>query len=202
MMRRMPTEPKTRRVRKSELGWASALGLGAMVLGALALMVPLRAGMAITVFLGFIFLLYGLFHLLYAFFTRQVGVGWFVLQVWLSILYLSAGGLIWKSPWEGLTILTLMAGVLIFLDGVIQVINAFELKPRSGWGWGLLSGLIGIFLGILIWSNWPGNSVWVLGILVGVNLITNGWAIWMISWGLRRAIVEDWPSSPSSLNEG
>ena len=94
---------------------------------------------------------------------------------------------------EGLATLTLMAGILIFISGVIQVINAFDIKPLYGWGWELFSGIMGIILGILIWSNWPQSSVVVLGILVGVSLICNGLAVFMTSSAIRRSISDDAP---------
>ena len=201
-MRTISTDPETRREMKSQLAWAVTLGILAIVLGFIALFIPLIAGIVITIFLGFIFLIYGIFHIIYAFSTRKVGAGWFVLQVLLGILYLIVGGFLLKTPLEGLVTLTLIAGILIFIDGVIQVINAFDMKPLSGWGWGLFSGILGIILGILIWSNWPVSSVWVLGILVGVNLITNGVAIFKIASTMRQAIAADVPSSESALNEG
>ena len=187
---------------KSELAWAITLGILAIVLGIIALIVPLLAGISITIFIGFIFLIYGIFHTIYAFATRKVGAGWFILQVLLGILYLIAGSVLLKSPFEELATLTLIAGILIFIDGVIQVINAFDMKPLYGWGWGLISGILGIILGILIWSNWPVSSVWVLGILVGVNLITNGLAVFRISAAIRQSLVNDVPSSESALNQG
>ncbi|MDJ0593537.1 MAG: HdeD family acid-resistance protein [Pleurocapsa sp. MO_226.B13] len=187
---------------KSQLGWAVTLGILAIVLGFIALIIPLIAGIVITIFLGVVFLIYGIFHIVYAFSTRKMGAGWFVLQVLLGILYLIAGSVILKSPWEGLTILTLIVGILIFIDGIIQVINAFDMKPLYGWGWGVFSGILGVILGILIWSNWPVSSIWTIGTLVGVNLITNGLAIFKISSAMRQAIVADVPSSESVLNEG
>ena len=199
-MRTITTDPETRREMKTQLGWAVALGILTIILGVIAIIEPLVAGMAITLFLGLILLIYGIFHIIFAFSTRKVGAGWFVLQVLLAILYLIVGGVLLRYTFEGLTLLTLIAGILIFIDGVIQVINAFDMKPLPGWGWALFSGILGIILGILIWSNWPSSSVWALGILVGVHLITNGLAIFKISSTMRRAIVDDVPSSESVLN--
>lgn len=176
---------------KSNLGWAIALGILMMITGFIALASPFVAGIGVTIFLGSLFLVYGIFHVIYAFQMRKLGAGWFILQVLLSILYMISGAVLLKQPLEGLVTLTLIAGILIFIDGIIQVINAFDMKPQSGWGWGLFSGILGIILGILIWSNWPGSSIWVLGLLVGVNLISNGLAVLMISSAIRGKISDD-----------
>ena len=98
-MLRISTDPETRREMKSQLGWAVTLGILAIMLGFIALIIPLIAGIVITIFLGVVFLIYGIFHIVYAFSTRKMGAGWFVLQVLLGILYLIAGSVILKSPW-------------------------------------------------------------------------------------------------------
>ena len=181
-------DPQTRQAMKAGLGWASALGMLMILIGIFAIVEPFIAAVAITGFIGFIFLMHGTFNLISAWIMRQLGAEWFILQVLLSLLYLIAAGVLLRKPFEGLTILTLIAGILIFIDGVIQVINAFEMKPRYGWAWVLFSGILGIILGILIWSNWPQSAAWVLGILVGVNLITNGSAVFMTSNSIRIAL--------------
>ena len=201
-MIRISTDQETRREVKSQLGWAIFLGILMIVLGFIALIEPLIAGIAITLFLGVVFLINGVFQMIYAFSTRKMGAGWFVLQVLMGILYLISGSVLLKSPLEGLTTLTLIAGILIFIDGVIQVINSFDMKPLYGWGWGVFSGILGIIFGIFIWSNWPSSSAIVLGILVGVNLITNGIAVFKISSEIRNTIVDDIPLREGALNEG
>ena len=201
-MMRITSDPEIRRELKASLGWAIALGVLMLITGVVALAAPFAAGVAITVFLGSLFLVYGIFHVIYAFQMRKLGAGWFVLQVLLSLLYIIAGAVLIKNPFEGLVTLTLIAGILIFIDGIIQVINAFDMKPQSGWGWGLFSGILGIILGILIWSNWPQSSVWVLGILVGVNLMSNGFVVFMTSSAMRSQISDQSQSGENASTQG
>jgi uncharacterized membrane protein HdeD (DUF308 family) len=66
------------------------------------------------------------------------------------------------------------------MEGAIQAINAFEMRPAQNWGWMLASGIASIILGILIWSNWPFDSLQILGLLVGINLITTGVSLLII----------------------
>ena len=40
--------------------------------------------------------------------------------------------------------------------------------------WFLWDGLITLLLGILIWARWPVSSVWALGTIVGISLISSG----------------------------
>ena len=192
---------QTRREMKARLGWVFALGILMFVFGVLVLIEPFTVVVNITVFVGFILLIYGMFHTIYAFVMRKLGGVWFILQFLLGTLYMVVGDVLLINPFAGLVTLTLIAGILIFIDGVIQVINAFNIKPLHGWSWFLLSGLLGIILGILIWSNWPQSSEWIVGILVGVNLITNGLAICMSSSVMRSELDADVPPSESMLNE-
>ena len=198
---RINADPQTQREIKASLGWAFALGILMIVIGILALIEPFTAAVAITVFLGFILLIYGIFHVIYAFVTRKQGAVWFVLQFLLGTLYLIVGDVLLMNPLAGLLTLTVIAGILIFIDGVIQVINAFNIKPIRGWSWVLFSGILGIILGILIWSNWPVSSEWALGILVGVDLIKNGLAVCMRSSVMRRALGDYFMQSEGTLNE-
>lgn len=184
-MKRINADLQTRQEIKARLRWTFPIGILTIVIGILSIIEPFTAAVAITVFLGFIFLINGIFHVTYAFLSRKLGSVWFILQFLLGTWYLIAGDVLLMNPIEGLVALTLIVGILFFINGVIQVISAFNIKPLHGWSWFLFSGLLGIILGILIWSNGPQISEWILGILVGVNLITNGLAVCMSSSVMR-----------------
>jgi uncharacterized membrane protein HdeD (DUF308 family) len=54
------------------------------------------------------------------------------------------------------------------------------------WIWVALSGAITLLLGVVILARWPVNSVYILGLFLGIDLIMagTGW-IWL-GFGLRR----------------
>ncbi|MGK7923923.1 MAG: HdeD family acid-resistance protein [Spirulina sp.] len=201
-MIRLSTDPQTRQDLKAGLTWVAVLGILMMILGVIAALEPLAAGVAIALLVGVTLLIFGIFHIIFAFVTRKLGAGWFVLQMFISILYLIAGGVLLKHPFDGLAMLTLLLGILIFIEGVIQTINAFDMRPRYGWGWSLFSGITAIVLGILIWSNWPASSRWAIGIMLGVNLITSGLAAFMLSGAIRSELANAPLPSESALNVG
>jgi uncharacterized membrane protein HdeD (DUF308 family) len=64
----------------------------------------------------------------------------------------------------------------------------------SSWGWVLASGISDLILAAIIILGWPISAVWVLGLLVGVNLITSGWAIVMAALAGRNA-----PHAPNGV---
>jgi uncharacterized membrane protein HdeD (DUF308 family) len=44
----------------------------------------------------------------------------------------------------------------------------------EAWGWPLVSGVIDLILGVLIWLEWPASAWWVLGLFVGISLVFRG----------------------------
>jgi uncharacterized membrane protein HdeD (DUF308 family) len=65
------------------------------------------------------------------------------------------------NPFKGVLALTLVLGITIFLQGIIQVSIAFQMRRISpNWGLMLVSGIIGIIFGIFVWSNFPFSAIW------------------------------------------
>jgi uncharacterized membrane protein HdeD (DUF308 family) len=56
----------------------------------------------------------------------------------------------------------------------------------GSWGWMLVSGISDLALAAIIILGWPMTAGWALGLLVGINLITSGWAIVMTALAGRN----------------
>ena len=54
-----------------------------------------------------------------------------------------------------------------------RIVAALSYRFAS-WGWPLLSGVIDVILGVLIWQEWPASALWVIGLFVGINLLFRG----------------------------
>ncbi|MBE9008672.1 HdeD family acid-resistance protein [Pseudanabaenaceae cyanobacterium LEGE 13415] len=170
-------ESETTQQTKPSGGWGIAAGIILVILGLIAFARPFYATIATTLAFGWLFIIAGIGQFIYAFGSRSAGqVIW---KIALGILYLLAGIFLVGSPIAGALSVTLVLGITIFLQGVIQVFMAFQIRPARAWGGVLVSGLLGIILGIFIWSNFPFNAAWILGLFVGVSLLVNG--IWIIS---------------------
>jgi uncharacterized membrane protein HdeD (DUF308 family) len=37
----------------------------------------------------------------------------------------------------------------------------------------------------MIWGQWPSSSLWVIGLLVGINLLFTGWSLTMLAIASR-----------------
>lgn len=153
------------------------VGVLLVILGLISIARPLYATIASTLVFGWMFLIAGIIQVVYAFGSRGAGQAFW--KSLLGVLYVLAGIVVLSNVFSGVLALTLVLGITIFFQGVMQVILAFGIRPARNWGWVLASGILGIILGIFIWSEWPFNAPWLIGLWVGISLLFNG--IWMIT---------------------
>ena len=64
--------------------------------------------------------------------------------------------------------------------------------PR--WGIDFLYGVVAVALGVYIVASWPISSFWVLGTVVGIEIIARGVALVSASWALRSIEHGELPS--------
>ena len=167
-------------------GWTRSLGIIIVALGMIAVIVPLFvASVAIELIFAWLFLINGIVQAVYAFMSDEKI---FLLPLTLSLLSIITVIVLLIYPLTGMFTLTLILGVFIFLDGALQVIQAFQLRPLPKWGWVLVNGISNIILGIFIWSQWPFEAVWILGLFVGISLIFNGMTIITLSTPVRGGL--------------
>lgn len=172
------TDPEVRdRERTGGAGIGIVVGVLLVILGLVAIARPIYATIASTLVFGWLFIFAGIAQIVYAFGSRLAGQ--IIWKLLLGVLYLGAGVVVLSNVLSGALTLTLILGITIFVQGVIQVIFAFGIRPARNWGWVLCSGILGIILGIFIWSEWPFNAAWLIGLWVGINLLSDG--IWMIT---------------------
>ncbi len=143
-----------------------------IVLGILAIVLPLVVGIAIAILLGILVIFCGIAFLAYAFASRTTGS--LLWRLLIGIAYIIGGIYLVFHPGLSLISLTLLLAVVFLVEAVLEVSAYFSLRARPGSGWLLLDGIIALFLAVLIWRNWPFSSAWLLGTLVGINLIVNG----------------------------
>src|ERR1700733_15383637 len=110
-------------------------GIILLLLGVPAIVVPLVAGLGITIILGWLFLTGGVVGLIATFGARQApGFWWSLLSALVALL---AGlSLLW-NPLMGLVTLTYILIAYFVVDGVLSIIHAIEhRREQSGrWEW-------------------------------------------------------------------
>jgi uncharacterized membrane protein HdeD (DUF308 family) len=174
---------------KSELLKASKsviiIGILALILGIVALIYPASVGKISTVVIGVFLVIGALFRLSFAFLSYTIGS--MLLKYLYALLMLIAGVWIVMNPYMGLEALTIVMAVYFIIDGVTAAIYSFSLGPVGGGLYLLLSGIIGVVLGIVIFTKWPESSNYVLGIYLGIKLIFDGLALVLTGGAVRKS---------------
>ncbi|SRR6266536_2757624 len=152
-------------------------GIVLLILGFLAILIPPIATLAVTIFLGWLFLISGVVGLLTTFGARHApGFWWSLLSAALAI---AAGVVLLAWPVSGAVSLTLVLIVFFLVEGIASIMYALEHRQQlSGrWGWMLASGIVDLILAAMIFTGLPGTAAWALGLLVGINMIFGGSAL-------------------------
>jgi uncharacterized membrane protein HdeD (DUF308 family) len=111
----------------------------------------------------------------------------FWLQLVSVVLSVIVGVLLLRNPGEGLLTLTLLLIVFFIVEGISKVIFSLTVRPFPNWGWVLASGIVGILLAFYLWANLPITAVWLLGVLLGIQLICEGTALGYLAWKVRTS---------------
>ena len=149
-------------------------GIILVVLGLLAVAVPMVAGLAVTILFGWLFLISGIVGLITTFALRHApGFWWSLLSAVLGIL---VGGWLLIQPAFGLVSLTYLLIAFFIVEGVATVMFALEHRGALSerWGWMLASGIVDLFLAVVILAGLPGTIAWALGLIVGINMVFGG----------------------------
>lgn len=161
-----------------------ALAVSFIVLGTLAIVAPLVAGLAVTTLVGWLLVVGGLMHAANAFRTDSITRA--VWQTMLGLFYVIAGLYFLAHPLIALGTLTIALACVLFFEAVMDGIAWFATRREDGAGWLLVNTLATAFLSVLIWLHWPSVSVWAIGTLVGLKLLVSGISRLMLVAAARR----------------
>jgi uncharacterized membrane protein HdeD (DUF308 family) len=151
-----------------------AEGIALLLFGTGAIIVPWIAGLAITLLLGWLFLVGGIFGLVVTYWARELpGFWWSLFSAALSVL---AGLILIARPMEGLLTLTVVLTAFFVLEGIASIMYALEHKRElSGrWGWVVVAGVFDLVIAVMIFAGLPGSAEWAIGLLVGINMVFGG----------------------------
>jgi uncharacterized membrane protein HdeD (DUF308 family) len=163
--------------------WYLAQGALMVVGGILALVYPVVSSVAVVFLLGWLLIISGVVQGISLIGARNVPHFWLALvSVVLSVII---GVLFLRNPGEGLLTLTLLMLVFFMIEGISKVIFSLTIRPFPNWGWVLASGIVGILLACYLWASLPVTAIWLLGVLLGLQLICEGAALGYLAWKVR-----------------
>jgi uncharacterized membrane protein HdeD (DUF308 family) len=162
-------------------------GIVLAILGLAAIIVPQLASLAVTIYLGWMFLVMGILGLVMTFWARGMpGLWWSLISAVLAIV---AGVILIARPMQGVLTLTIVLGVFFLAEGVATIMYALEhrreLSGRSSWL--IVSGVIDILISGMIITGLPSSAEWAIGLLVGINLLFGGTSLIGMALAARQA---------------
>jgi uncharacterized membrane protein HdeD (DUF308 family) len=164
--------------------WYLIQGVLLMMAGLLAIIYPVISAQAVIILLGWLLIASGLLQGLSLVAARHVPHFW--PQLISVILACLVGFLFLRDPAQGTSTIALLLIVFLMMEGISKVVFALTIRPLPNWGGVLASGFVGIALALLHWANLPVNALWLIGLLLGVSLMSSGAAIAWLAWKVRQ----------------
>jgi uncharacterized membrane protein HdeD (DUF308 family) len=171
-------------IRKRSLLFLAQAGV-MVVAGILALLFPLFAGTGLVRLLGSMLILSGAVQILSLIGATQVPYFW--LQLVSVALEFFVGYLLVSDPAAGLVTITYLLMLLFLISGITRIVFALMIRPLQDWVWVLASGCAAILCALVLFAQLPQAAAWLLGLLLGVELIAIGAAQGLLAWRVRQS---------------
>lgn len=157
-------------IERSRSGWDVVWGLLLVVAGVVVLAHAVIATAVSVFFLGWLAVIGGVVALVGGVF--RIGKGGFWPGVISGALLLVLGIVILRNPAASAVTLTLLAGTLFLTGGIIRIVAGFQIDQNRGLM--IVSGLVSVGLGAIVILNIYEASFVLLGVLLGVEAISDG----------------------------
>ncbi|WP_340107697.1 HdeD family acid-resistance protein [Pikeienuella sp. HZG-20] len=159
------------------------LGVLSVVFGLFVLANPFAASLAIEQLVGLLFLLIGAFQIVAAFredrfWSRIASVALGALAVVLGVSFLA-------NPLHGVISLVSIVTIILAASGVVRIALAYRMKNTPFFWSMLISGGLSVLLALYIIANFGAVSGSLLGILMGIEMILDGFAMIALAFFAR-----------------
>ena len=171
-------------VRTDTHRWTIPLVIGILLIlaGIFALGASVLTSLVTVLYVGILLVIVGLLEIISAFRVRHTGG--FLVYLLAGLLAVVVGALFLYRPLISLASVTLMIAGYLFASGLFRgLVALIERYPR--WGWDLAYAAVALALGGYVAASWPLSSLWVVGTVVGVEILVRGIALVAASWMLR-----------------
>ncbi|HTU27267.1 MAG TPA: DUF308 domain-containing protein [Pirellulales bacterium] len=171
--------------------WVLLFGVLLVLGGTAAIIVPpvtVGTTFAVTIFLGALLMVGGVATIVSSFWIgRWSG---FLVQMLVGLLYLASGFVITEQPVASAVLLTVFIAVMFIVLGTFRSVSALSIRYPQ-WGWSLLNGVVTLLVGLIIYRHIRTDALWVIGLLVGLEMLFNGW-----SWIMLAVLLRNLPAEP------
>ena len=171
---------------RSSWCWLLALGILLAVCGTAAIISPaLMIGMTVgaMVVLGIALIVAGVATIIAAVWTGK----WsgMLLQLLVGILYIMVGVMITDTPVRSAGVMTVFLASFFIVVGAFRAVAALAIRFPH-WGWALLNGVVTFLMGVFIYRHFPEAALWVIGLLIGIEMLLCGWTWIMLALAVRK----------------
>ncbi len=151
--------------------WFLGFGIALTLLGIAAVGRSVTTTVVSMMFFGWLLALAGGIELVQALMVgRWAG---FFLHLLAAIVYGVTGFLFISRPLKGAEVVTLLMGAFFMIGGLFELLGA-PLVQLPAWGWQAFDGAVSFVLGLLVLAQWPASGLWVIGLFVGIRMISFG----------------------------
>lgn len=184
----MPYRPRSIRELMEALGqrWRGLLAVGVILvlIGTVGLGAAGFFTLVGVIWFGGMLLVAGVVQVVHAFQTS--GLPRSLSMLLIGLLYLGLGLYVISQPQIASAALTLVIALGIGAVALLRLWLAFQLSRVSRALWPAVSGLAGLVLAALIFLQWPQSGDWVIGLLLAIEMIMNGWMLIMLAMAARQ----------------
>jgi len=185
-----PAEPSRpgevlEKLTKRVSGFSIVLGILLIICGFLAILLPIEMSFGVVIVIAWLLMISGVVQFINAIRGRTEGS-----RLWtgvIAVIHFVMGMFLRLNLGIGVAALTLALIGFFVAQGVIDIVVYFRTRRSGASGWVLFEGVITLILGLMIWRHWPSGSLWVIGTLVGINMIMVGTTRLMLAIAVRRA---------------
>ena len=166
-------------------GFTIVISILLIVCGFLAILLPIEMSFGVVIVISWLLMISGVVQLIHAIRGRTVGS-----RLWtgvIAVIHFGMGLYFRLNPGIGIAALTLALIAFFIAQGVIGIVAWFRARGSGASGWLLFESAVTLLLGLMIWRHWPSGSLWVIGTLVGIDMIMTGTTRLMLALAVRRA---------------
>ena len=149
--------------------WYMIQGIVFIVAGILAIIIPAATAVGFGIVIGALLLVSGIIQGVASF---RSGLHWWSLLS--ALLSIVVGVLMLVNPVVGAVALATILAIFLLLEGITEIFLAFQFRSVRNWGWLAFSGVVSLVLALIVFAGWPGTSIVLLGVIIGVNFVLYG----------------------------
>ncbi len=161
-------------------------GVLLLIAGLISIFLPELTSLTISFFIGWMLVIGGLisgYHVMKSYNSKWIA--------WLKpFLLFAIGLLLLYKPMTGVAAIGLLLIIYFLFDGFAGIMFGLELRPLKGWIWMTTNGLISMLIAFIFLFGWPISSLWLIGLLVGISLVSDGLALIIIGTSIHKNVFD------------